>query len=73
MQGFWMAFADLPLTSLLLTLILVAAILVVVCLVIWLVVRQRPEPIEDAVLRAGIPPSDPGAEQKELSTAEIMV
>ncbi|KAI9458597.1 hypothetical protein BJY52DRAFT_413055 [Lactarius psammicola] len=75
LQGFLMAFADLPLPLLLLTLVLVVAILAVVCLVIWLVVRQRLEPIEDAMLRAGIPPSSPGAgvEQKERSTAEIMV
>ncbi len=73
MQGFWMAFADLPLPLLLSMILPVAAILAVICLVIWLVVRQRPEPIEDAVLRAGIPPSIPGAEQKEHPTAEIMV
>ncbi|KAH9009027.1 hypothetical protein EDB84DRAFT_41975 [Lactarius hengduanensis] len=73
MQGFWMAFADLPPTSLLLTLVLVAAILTLTCLVIWLVVRQLPEPIEDAMLRTGTPPSDPGAEHNERPTAESMV
>jgi len=73
MQGFWMVFADLPLILLLSTLLPVAAILIVIWLGIWLVVRPRPEPIEDPVLRAGIPPSDSGAEQKERSTAEIMV
>ncbi|KAH9044164.1 hypothetical protein EDB84DRAFT_1470434 [Lactarius hengduanensis] len=73
MQGFWMAFANLPPTSLLLTLVLVAAILTLTCLVIWLVVRQLPEPIEDAMLRTGTPPLDPGAEHNERPTAESMV
>ncbi|KAH9031462.1 hypothetical protein EDB84DRAFT_1492485, partial [Lactarius hengduanensis] len=72
MQGFWMAFADLSPTSLLLTLVLVATMLTVTCLVIWLVVRRLLEPIEDAMLRIGIPPSDPGAEQNERPTAESL-
>lgn len=73
MQGLWIAFADLSLILFLSTFLPVAAILAVVWLGIWLVVRPRPEPIDDTMLRAGIPPTGPGAEQKERPTAEIMV
>ncbi|KAF8257103.1 hypothetical protein EI94DRAFT_1760667 [Lactarius quietus] len=63
MQGFWMDFSDLPLTSLLCTLLPVAVILVVVGVGIWLIVRPRPEPADDAM----------SVEQKERPTAESMV
>ncbi|KAI9435468.1 hypothetical protein H4582DRAFT_1969598 [Lactarius indigo] len=56
MQGFWMIFSDLPLVLLLCTLFPAAAILIMMCLGIWLVVRPRPEPIEDAVLPPAIHP-----------------
>ena len=68
MQGFWMVFADLPLTLLLSTLLPVAAVLVVVCLGIWLIVHRRPGPIEDV-----LPPTIPTIEQKEHPTVESMV
>ncbi|KAI9458588.1 hypothetical protein BJY52DRAFT_412811 [Lactarius psammicola] len=73
MQGFWMVFADLPLTPLLCTLLPVAAILVMVGLSIWLIFHPRPEPIESATLPPAIPPSNPAVEGKERTTVESMV
>ena len=73
MQGLWIAFADLSLILFLSTFLPVAAILAVVWLGIWLVVRPRPEPIDIAVVRAGIAPSDPEVEQKWRPTVESMV
>ena len=72
MQGFWMVFADLPLTLLLSTLLPVAAILVVVCLGIWLFAHPRPGPIEN-VLPPTIPHSNPTIEQKVHPAVESMV
>ncbi|KAF8269466.1 hypothetical protein EI94DRAFT_950737 [Lactarius quietus] len=73
MQGFWMVFADLPLIVILSTLLPVAAILVVMGLGIWLIVRPRTEPIEDAVVQPDIPLPHPAVELKELPTAGSMV
>ncbi|KAI9438660.1 hypothetical protein H4582DRAFT_1950065 [Lactarius indigo] len=73
MQGFWMAFADLPLTPLISTLLPVAVILVVVGLGIWFIVHPRPEPINGAMLPPTIPPSNTTVEQRERPTVESMV
>ena len=68
-----MDFSQLPPTLLLSTLIPVALVLVMVGSGIWLIVRPRPEPIEDAMLLPTIPLSNPAAEQKDLPTVESMV
>ena len=68
-----MVFADLPLILLLATLLPVAAILVVMGLVIWLIVRPRSEPIEDAMLPPAIPLSNTLGGQKVCATAESVV
>ena len=72
MQGFWMVFADLPLTLLLSTLLPVATILVVVCFGIWLTLRPRLETIED-VLSPTIPLSNPAVDQNDRPTRESVV
>ncbi|KAH9003468.1 hypothetical protein EDB86DRAFT_3100033 [Lactarius hatsudake] len=67
LQGFWMVFADLPLTLFLSTLLPVAAILLMVGLGIWFVVHPRPEP-DDATFLPAITPSTPAVEQKEVES-----
>lgn len=72
MQGFWVVFADLPLTLCLSTLLPVTAIMVTVGLAIWFIVHPRRGPIEEATLSPPTPPN-PAEEQREVPTVESIV
>jgi hypothetical protein len=72
MQGFWVVFADLPLTLHLSTLLPVAAIMVTVGLAIWFIVHPHRGPIEEATFPPPTP-LNPAEEQKEVLTVESIV
>jgi uncharacterized membrane protein len=72
-QGFWMTFADLPLTLLLSTFLPIAAVLILASVGIWLALHPRQRTSEDPMLPPPMPPLIPAEEHKERFTAEVMV
>ncbi|KAH9042552.1 hypothetical protein EDB85DRAFT_2139121 [Lactarius pseudohatsudake] len=72
-QGFWMTFAGLPPHLLVSTLFPIGAVLVVVCACIWKALHPRQKPFEGSMLSVSVPPMIPAEDQKEHTTAELMV
>ncbi|KAI0301651.1 hypothetical protein B0F90DRAFT_325266 [Multifurca ochricompacta] len=72
-QGFWMAFADLPSAALLPVVIPVSVSLVVASLGIWKALHPRLKSFEDTVLSEPIPPLISPLDQKEFLQADVMV
>jgi len=73
-QGFWMAFGDLPQRILLPTIITVAVILGLVCIAVWVVLNPRMKVYEDSEtpLPAAVP-LEISIDSKDPSTVGGMV
>ncbi|KAH8996383.1 hypothetical protein EDB92DRAFT_1843632 [Lactarius akahatsu] len=72
-QGFWMTFSGLPPHLLVSTLFPIGAVLVVVCACIWKALHPRQKPFEGSMLSVSVPPMIPAEDQKEHTTADLMV
>jgi hypothetical protein len=72
-QGFWIAFSDLPTGLLLPVIIPVAVVLAITSLGIWIALHPREKIVQDTPASSPVPPSIPTSEKGHQPTVEAMV